>query len=197
MIPRGDGARCHRQRPEPAGLSRLEDVVPRITAQVIAAAKASGATLLMPGNVYVFGDQPGPWCEHTTARDRSLARAASASRWSNPTQGRGARRRAHHPAARRRLSSTASRPGPCTNMVVLKSLRKGRIESMGAPDVRRTYATCPTWPARPSPLPKVARRLPVRGCAVSRPCVQHPRARAPASAPFRPGTQGHAASRGG
>ena len=35
--------------------------VPRITALAIAAARASGATLIVPGNVYNFGIQPGPW----------------------------------------------------------------------------------------------------------------------------------------
>lgn len=36
--------------------------VPELTAQVIAAARASGANVLIPGNVYVFGAQtPAPW----------------------------------------------------------------------------------------------------------------------------------------
>ena len=34
--------------------------VPRLTRQVIAAAKASGATVIQPGNVYVFGKEAGP-----------------------------------------------------------------------------------------------------------------------------------------
>lgn len=38
--------------------------VPQLTAQVIAAARSSGATVVMPGNVYVFGPQtPAPWSE--------------------------------------------------------------------------------------------------------------------------------------
>lgn len=40
--------------------------VPRLHAQVIEAAKASGATVIVPGNVYVFGaDTPAPWSEHS------------------------------------------------------------------------------------------------------------------------------------
>ncbi len=39
--------------------------IPKITAQVIAAARASGATVIVPGNVYHFGDQGGTWSEHT------------------------------------------------------------------------------------------------------------------------------------
>ena len=39
--------------------------VPRITALSIAAARASGATLIVPGNVYNFGSQPAPWGPET------------------------------------------------------------------------------------------------------------------------------------
>lgn len=40
--------------------------LPGITARVIEAAKSSGATVLLPGNVYNFGDNPQmPWGEHT------------------------------------------------------------------------------------------------------------------------------------
>ncbi len=40
-------------------------LVPEITAQVIAAAKSSGATVIIPGNVYNFGPAPGVWDENT------------------------------------------------------------------------------------------------------------------------------------
>lgn len=40
--------------------------VPALHAEVIAAAEASGATVILPGNVYVFGgDTPGPWSQNT------------------------------------------------------------------------------------------------------------------------------------
>lgn len=39
-------------------------LVPGLHGQVIAAARRSGSTVLVPGNVYVFGaDTPGPWSE--------------------------------------------------------------------------------------------------------------------------------------
>jgi len=44
------------------------NLLPALTTQVLAAARASGATVLFPGNVYVYGDQPGPWDEHTPHR---------------------------------------------------------------------------------------------------------------------------------
>ena len=40
--------------------------VPALHARVIEAARASGATVIVPGNVYVFGAQtPAPWSEHS------------------------------------------------------------------------------------------------------------------------------------
>lgn len=40
-------------------------ILPQITRDVIAAARASGATVILPGNVYVFGNRPGDWSEET------------------------------------------------------------------------------------------------------------------------------------
>ena len=42
-----------------------KSTIPAITAQVIEAAKSSGATVILPGNVYHFGNQPGTWSEKT------------------------------------------------------------------------------------------------------------------------------------
>lgn len=42
-------------------------IIPQITRNVIVAAKASGATVIIPGNVYHFGDQGGVWSETTPA----------------------------------------------------------------------------------------------------------------------------------
>lgn len=49
----------------PQGYKNWDTEVPRITAEVIDAARASGATVLVPGNVYNFGTAPGPWSETT------------------------------------------------------------------------------------------------------------------------------------
>ena len=43
-------------------------LIPQITAQVIAAAKASGATVIIPGNVYNYEGVAGEWSEHTPQR---------------------------------------------------------------------------------------------------------------------------------
>lgn len=52
----------------PQNYKNWHTVIPAITAQVIAAAQACGATVIVPGNVYHFGDTPGTWSENTPAR---------------------------------------------------------------------------------------------------------------------------------
>ena len=39
--------------------------IPQITKQVLEAAESAGSTVIVPGNVYHFGDQEGEWSEHT------------------------------------------------------------------------------------------------------------------------------------
>ena len=46
-------------------------LIPEITAQVIAAAKASGATVIIPGNVYNYEGVGGKWSEHTPQRPQT------------------------------------------------------------------------------------------------------------------------------
>lgn len=45
-----------------------QTILPAITRQVLEAASTSGATVILPGNVYHFGDQSGTWSEHTPAK---------------------------------------------------------------------------------------------------------------------------------
>ncbi|MEM1366112.1 MAG: NAD-dependent epimerase/dehydratase family protein [Pseudomonadota bacterium] len=45
--------------------------IPAITGSVIKAAQASGATVIIPGNVYHFGNEGGVWSERTLARPNS------------------------------------------------------------------------------------------------------------------------------
>jgi len=51
----------------PANYHNWETLVPRITRDVIEAAQHSGATVILPGNVYHFGDKGGVWSESTPA----------------------------------------------------------------------------------------------------------------------------------
>lgn len=133
-------------------------LLPQITAQVLAAAKASGATVIVPGNVYVFGAQPGPWDEATPHR---------------PVARKG-RIRAELEAAYRKAADDGVHtiilrggdfidPGNAKTileMVVLKPLAKGRITAMGRPDVRRAYAHIPDLTRAAVALAEIRDRLP-------------------------------------
>ena len=49
----------------PANYHNWKEIIPQITEEVIMAAKKSGATVMLPGNVYHFGDKGGVWSEIT------------------------------------------------------------------------------------------------------------------------------------
>lgn len=130
-------------------------LVPAITAEVIAAAEASGATILVPGNVYVYGDQPAPWGPQTPHR---------------PITRKGAIRAEMEAAYRRARAQViilrggdfmdAGAPGSILNMVVLKGLSKGRITAMGAPGVARAHAWLPDMARAAAALAALRARLP-------------------------------------
>lgn len=112
--------------------------IPRITAQVLAAAKTSGATVIVPGNVYPYGAQPGPWGPDTPHRPASRKGAIRA------------RMEADYRASGQRviilrggdfLDEAAKTTA--MNMVALKDAAKGKIALMGGADVPRAYAYLP------------------------------------------------------
>lgn len=113
-------------------------LISQITSQVIAAGKASGATVIVPGNVYVFGNQAGPWGPATPHRPISRKGAV----------------RANMEAAYRAsgLQVIILRGGDfidptsaktAMGMVMLKNLAKGKIAALGDPAVIRAYAYLP------------------------------------------------------
>ena len=113
--------------------------VPKLHADVIDAAKQTGATVIVPGNVYVFGQKtPGPWSE------------ASPHAAQNPL----GRIRIDMEAAYRRsgvrtiilragdfLDTEAS--GNWFDAIMLKSLRKGVFTYPGNPDIDHAWAYLP------------------------------------------------------
>lgn len=116
-------------------------LIPEITRQVLAAAQASGAGVLIPGNVYVYGQQPGPWGpdtpHHPVARKGHIRAEMEA-----------AYRKAAKDGVRTILLRggdymEAGNPGTILNMVTLKPLAKGRITAMGRPEAKRAYAHLP------------------------------------------------------
>lgn len=115
--------------------------IPRITQQVIAAAKASGATVLVPGNVYTFGTQPGPWSDSTPQ---------------TPCSRKGAIRvtmeNAYRAAACDGVRTILLRGGDYIDtrgsggffdLVITKPLAKGRISYPGRTDIPHAWAYLP------------------------------------------------------
>lgn len=124
----------------PPNYHNWEKLIPEITAQVIAAAKASGATVIVPGNVYNFGATPGIWDENTPQ---------------NPTSRKGRVRVAMEASYRKSgVQTIILRAGnfidPDHNdgvmeLVHLRSIDKGRVISPGGPDVEQAYCYLPDW----------------------------------------------------
>lgn len=125
----------------PPNYHNWAQLIPQLTAQVIAAAKASGATILVAGNVYPYGTAAGPWGPDTPHRPNT--------------------RKGHIRAKMEAAYATAATSGVRTiilrggdfiapkslrsiwNMIVLKNLSKGYITTFGNPTARRAYAYLP------------------------------------------------------
>lgn len=116
-------------------------ILPTITEQVIAAARASGATILFAGNVYVFGAQPGPWSEVTPHRPCSRKGAIRA----------GVEAR-YREAATQGVQTIVLRAGDfltpevsdsLLDVIYLRAFSKGVITSLGDPQFERAHAWLP------------------------------------------------------
>ncbi len=130
-------------------------LIPQVTAQVIAAATASGATVIVPGNVYPYGDQPAPWGPDTphrpVSRKGQIREAMEASY-------RGAKVQVILLRGGDFLDE--AKPTTAMNMVALKSVSKGKIALMGAPAVPRAYAYLPDMARAAVNLAAIRAKLP-------------------------------------
>ena len=124
----------------PPNYHNWAEIIPAITKQVIAAAKVSGATVIIPGNVYNFGDQPGEWSENTPQ---------------NPVSRKGQIRKdmeqAYRDAGVRTVILRAGnfidpdRDDDVMKMIFLRGIRKGKIGQPGDPDALQAFAYLPDW----------------------------------------------------
>ena len=117
-------------------------LVPAITEQVLAAAQASGATVLVPGNVYPYGRSPGPWGPETPqvpVSRKGAIRKAMEARYRAATAAGEAR------VILLRGGDFIGIDAPYTAMakVVLKDVGKGKVVTLGDPSVQRAYAYLP------------------------------------------------------
>lgn len=119
-----------------------QGLLPQITAQVIDAAKATGATVLLPNNVYPYGAQPGPWTEATAqvpASRKGRIRQEVEATYRKAVAEDGIR------VIALRMADFVDPANPATvlNMVVLKGLAKGRMSTLSPGAVVRAYAYLP------------------------------------------------------
>ena len=130
-------------------------LIPAITAQVIAAAKASGATVVLPGSVYNFGGTGGVWSEISPQ---------------NPTTRKGKIRvRSERDYAASGVQTILLRAGnfidpdhrvDVMSGFLLTGIAKGKIAGTGPKDVVTTYCYLPDWARAAVELAEMRHSLP-------------------------------------
>jgi len=135
------GARLIVNGMNPPGYHDWDRQIPEITTSVLAAGRASGATLLVPGNVYPYGIQPGPWGPDTPHRPNSRKgriRAEMEARYSEA---------ADHGQRTIMLRAgsfmLAEAPKLLMGSMFLSKVGKGKVTAMGAADTTHAYAYLP------------------------------------------------------
>ncbi|MFM7336357.1 MAG: epimerase [Tabrizicola sp.] len=140
----------------PPAYHNWDKLIPEITTAVLAAGKASGATLLVPGNVYPYGREPGPWNADTPHRPvarKGRIRAEMEARYRNAMGQRTILLRGGDfllPEA----------PQMVMNRVILGSVAKGVVTSLGDPDALHAYAYLPDMARAAVQLVALGDRLP-------------------------------------
>lgn len=119
----------------PPNYHNWSKLIPQITAQVLAAARVSGATVIVPGNVYGFGTQPGPWGPNTPQRAQTRKgkiRAAMEAEY----------RDSGLPVIILRGGDFLDEQGKTVMAMLLKDSAKGKVARLGA-EVPRAFAYLP------------------------------------------------------
>ncbi|MFC3182919.1 epimerase [Cypionkella sinensis] len=112
-------------------------LVPAITAQAIAAARASGATLIVPASVYNYGVQPRPWGPSTPQKPNTRKGAVR-------VQMEADYRASGVPVILLRGGDFMDAEGKTQAMgMALRGLAKGKVMAFGGEDVPRAYAYLP------------------------------------------------------
>lgn len=151
---RGAGVIVNAWNPPYPDWARL---VPGLNARVIAAARKADATMILPGNVYVFGaDTPGPWSEVTPHRATNpLGRIRIAMEAACRDSGV----RTIVLRAGDYLDTAAS--GNWFDRVMAKDLHKGRFTYPGNPGIDHAWAFLPDVARAAVALAECGDRLPV------------------------------------
>lgn len=115
-------------------------LIPEITARVIAAAKASGATVILPGNVYNYGSTGGTWDETTPQR-------ATTRKGKIRIEMEAAYRASGVQTIILRAGNfiDPDHNGDIMTLFILKDIAKGKVTAGGDPDTLQTYCYLPDW----------------------------------------------------
>lgn len=117
-----------------------ERTIPEITKQVIAAAAASGATVIVPGNIYNFGNQPGVLDEKTpqeaTTRKGRVRIAMETAYKSSDVQ---------TIVLRAGNFIDPNGNGDIMSMLIMREIKKDRITAAADPNTLQAYAYMPDW----------------------------------------------------
>lgn len=124
----------------PPNYHNWAEIIPAITEEVIAAAKASGAAVILPGNVYVYGDKVGIWSQDTP--HRPLARKG---RIRAEMEARYAASGVQVINLRAGNFMDPDKNGDVFSMLIVPKLAKGKLGALGAPGAMQAYAYLPDW----------------------------------------------------
>lgn len=125
----------------PPGYHNWAQLIPEITTSVLAAGKASGARLLVPGNVYPYGMEPAPWGPDTPHRPVSRKGRIRAEMEARYREAAGYGQRTILLRGGDFLLPEA--PQMLMNRVILAKVARGRITVLGDPDALHAYAYLP------------------------------------------------------
>jgi nucleoside-diphosphate-sugar epimerase len=115
-------------------------LIPAITTQIIAAARASGASVIIPGNVYNFGDRGGEWSETTPQRPvsrKGQIRVEMEQAYANSG--------VQTIVIRAGNFIDPDHDGDIMSLFLMRDIAKGRLTTGGDPDVMQTYCYVPDW----------------------------------------------------
>lgn len=124
----------------PPAYKNWETQVPAYTRQVIAAARASGATVIIPGNIYNFGNQPGTLDEATPQRATTRKGRVRVDM-----------EKAYHDAGVRTIILRAGNfidpngNGDYMSMIALRDIKSGKVTAIGDSAAMQAYAYVPDW----------------------------------------------------
>ncbi|WP_342076560.1 NAD-dependent epimerase/dehydratase family protein [Yoonia sp. SS1-5] len=114
--------------------------IPKITRQVIAAAKATGATVIIPGNVYNFGDQPGTFDEDTPQiAETRKGRIRIAMEQAYQASG------VQTIILRAGNFIDPNGNGDLMSLLIMRNVSRGKLTTPGDPDSMQAYAYMPDW----------------------------------------------------